>query len=384
MNTLRRTPTIATRPVLLLLLLLASCSALVAGCIDTGPPAWWDYDETSDAVAGGLIEPVGELDCTDADRAAPPDSLRLHFIDVGQGDAIWIQTPTGENILVDAGDGGYFGRTSGGPIVERYLTEHGFAPGAIFDAIVVSHAHSDHYGGLQHLFGRYGVARFIDPGLDSTATSYGNVVSAARARVEARDFHRPAVSGSNGLVTTYGQSTNLFGSEVAAWVLHADSVTRYGTSDNARVNNTSVVLKLVYAGRHILLTGDIHAEVELELRQRFGASTEEPTLKAHLLKVAHHGSATSSTILDSHFNDIPQNERYAVIQAGRMRFGSEDATLPAAETVFRLWSYMPQENLFSTESGDASKTEAEAVNDDHVLAVIRRDGTMRVCYNRVQ
>lgn len=365
---------------LALVVLLGATLASTAGCVDTGPPEWWDYEEGGTGTGLGLTAAREGQACTPEQLSPPLDSLRLHFIDVGQGDAIFIQTPTGQNVLVDAGDGGFFERTDAGPIVEGYLTARGLPPGSTLDAAVITHAHSDHYGGFDHLLERYTIERFVDPGLDSTSTSYSKVINAARARVEPSDFHRPAVSAPDGLVSMFGQSVDLFGPEVAAWLLSASASTRLGSSDNARINNTSIVLRLSYGGRHVLLTGDIHQEIEAEIQQRFLLSDSEPRLDTHLLKVAHHGSDSSSTILEGLFRNIPPEERYAVIQAGRMNFGHEDAQLPSEDTIFRLWSYMAKDHLFSTEAGDAGKDEAEAVGDDHVLAVLQADGAMYVCY----
>ena len=86
----------------------------------------------------------------------PPEEMRIHLIDVGQGDAIWIQTPyfssrelETRNILIDAGSCGGFGECVGGETVKTYLSNNGIVEGETLHALVLTHAHEDHYGGAR-------------------------------------------------------------------------------------------------------------------------------------------------------------------------------------------------------------------------------------------
>src|SRR5262245_56705633 len=100
---------------------------------------------------------------------APPtlrggaNDVRISFIDVGQGDAIWIQTPPGDgfaqggNIVIDGGpDKGSKNR------LITHLQQYGLAPGRIIDYMVVTHPHDDHYPGLLDVLAQYQVSTIID------------------------------------------------------------------------------------------------------------------------------------------------------------------------------------------------------------------------------
>jgi competence protein ComEC len=91
--------------------------------------------------------------------------LRVSFIDVGQGDAIWIQTPVDDaggparNILIDGGpDRGAKNR------VPRYLSAYALPPGSTIDCVVATHPHDDHYPGLIDILEQYDVKMIVDTG----------------------------------------------------------------------------------------------------------------------------------------------------------------------------------------------------------------------------
>jgi competence protein ComEC len=389
--------------------LVASLALAVAasGCIDKSQPSWFDGKQSApdvllidgqspDQQSGLTARLPGQtcIDCQDstcADWQAPPtDSLRLHFIDVGQGDSIWIQTPDGQNVLIDAGDGGFFGRSIGGNFVNAYLDRNGFEVGSAFDAIFVTHAHSDHYGGIGRVLGSYRTQRYIDPGLEATTQSYQDILSDATAFIDPSNVFRPALllSGptpsANTLVGYKGDPipADIFGPQVGAWLLSGEPNKRLGSSDGSKINNTSLVIKLSFAGRRVLFTGDAEQDLESELIQRFGSKTEEPSLTAEVLKVGHHGSKTASTniFLSAVWSAADTPHRTAVIQSGRLSFSG--TTLPNEQTVRQIQALIGANMLFSTESGDVNKSESESPGDDDLLTVIRKDGTMFTCYTQ--
>jgi len=123
--------------------------------------------------------------------------LRVSFIDVGQGDAIWIKGPDrddgtpGGNIIIDGGpDRGNRNR------VIKYLQAktYGLASGAVIDCIVATHPHDDHYPGLLDVLAQYQVAQIVDSGYPKERTTPSKPSAAARWPASAPDIPRPSAS----------------------------------------------------------------------------------------------------------------------------------------------------------------------------------------------
>ena len=333
-----------------------------------------------------VVGPTGDgRDCTQADLAFRPDELVVTFIDVGQGDAIWIRTPNdgvpnngvreGHNILIDAGDLGVLGRTDGGAIVTSFLLRNGLQPGDEIHTFLVTHPHSDHFGGYGAIFDTFAVRNVVDPGFEQGAPqSYFDFLARAEEETTRHggSVFRPAIP--RWVPQRYARTT-AWGTELDVQVLNSRATPNPEyASDQA--NNASIVLRIGYAGRAFLLMGDAHWEIELEIERDLG------NLGVNLLKVGHHGSKTSSatTFLESSFSGVPFRERYAVIPAGRRTFSGVQH--PNLETVLRIHDFVPFDHLYSTEHDDAHKEELEAPDDDHILFVIDGRGRMRACYWR--
>ena len=360
-----------------LLVLIVTLAAGATACLDMEEPEWATKNESS-SNEGPTAVKDGQV-CGEDDLSPPEDSLRLHFIDVGQGDAIWVQTPDGKNILIDGGDLEY-SENDGGQYVINYLTRWGFQPGSTFDAVFVTHGHADHFGGIVKVLREYNTVAYVDPGYDgASANTYFTLLSDMKAAVTTDNYYRPAIGT---LVSERGQEFNLFGSQVKSWLLFADKAGIYGEDDHASLNNTSIVLRLAYAGRSVMLMADAETDVENILVNFFGNSSTEPKLDAHILKAGHHGSDTSSgkLFVDAVFRNIDEDDRYVVIQSGRRSYSG--TTLPRPEIIQRFFSMMDDDHLYSTEAGDLGKSEALAPGDDDVLAVIKSNGDMKVCYSR--
>jgi competence protein ComEC len=209
------------------------------------------------------------------------DSLRVSMIDVGQGDAILVEFPGGETLLVDTGPLTLAGN-AGKKIVTPFLKRRGI--GAI-DLLVITHPDADHCGGAASVLRSFPVRRVIESVAGGGAALYDSYHAAALAR------------GSPVSLTRRGEA-------IAA----ADCARIYvlwppcpGTSSWAETrrsgsNNASIVFKLVYGGVSFLFTGDAEKESEHELIRSFGGF-----LRSTVLKVAHHGSdsGTSQEFLDA-------------------------------------------------------------------------------------
>lgn len=195
-----------------------------------------------------------------------PQGLRVSFLDVGQGDAILIEGPTGVQVLVDGGAGSTAVRELGNrlPFWDRTL-----------DAVVATHPDADHIGGLPEVLERYQVGHVLDPGLDNTTTAWGAFVAAANTEIE---------SGARHVVLHRSMRIALGGSAHAMVLYPTGDVT--GIKDT---NSASVVMRVVYGNTAFMLTGDAPKEVEKEILATGDA------LASTVLKAGHHGSKTSSS-----------------------------------------------------------------------------------------
>src|SRR5688572_7752800 len=194
--------------------------------------------------------------------------LEVHMIDVGQGDAIALRTPGWRWILVDAGDQ-WRNTDVGARVVAPYLQRRG---GEIA-AFILSHPHADHIGGAASVIRRMPVGFVWDGGYAQASGVYESVLDAARERGVAWRPARP------------GAAMEIDG--VRLTVLSPDSAEIAAAPD---ANAASVVVMAEYRGVKLLLTGEIGRDVEARLAARLGAD-----LRADVLKVGHHGSATSTT-----------------------------------------------------------------------------------------
>jgi len=199
-------------------------------------------------------------------------TLSLEVLDVGHGDAALMRLPGGANVLVDSG--GARGPGGGSRWVARgrllpALQRRGVGE---LDLLVITHGDRDHIGAAVHLAERLPVRHVWLPICDRELPGVRSLASAVRA--------------AGGEVTYPGISEPMDWSGVTVQVLWPDLD---GPCRDNR-NDNSVVLSVAHQGRKILLTGDIETETEGALAERWG-----PHLRSHILKVAHHGSRTSST-----------------------------------------------------------------------------------------
>lgn len=190
---------------------------------------------------------------TDADPA-----LELWILDVGQADCIVARQ--GEcAVLIDAGT------NVGAEKLVKALQDLGITR---FDVVIGTHPHEDHIGGMDAVLLAFPVDTFIMPKIAHDTKTFRDVLDA----VESRGLQ----------VTTPKAGTSYT-------IGRAELTLLYDSIDKENLNNCSVVSRLTYAERSVLLTGDAEAEVEQALVDA------NITIRSDFLKVGHHGSNTSSS-----------------------------------------------------------------------------------------
>ncbi|QGG46335.1 stalk domain-containing protein [Heliorestis convoluta] len=255
----------------------------------------------------------------EAPSSSEKDKLKdmtVHFIDVGQGDSIFVISPNGATMLIDAGT-----QTAGQKIVS-YLKKAGITS---IDKVVATHPHADHIGGMQAIFDNFKVKKVYDSGFPHTSQTYENfLITVDEKNIPFEIAHR-------------GNKINL-DPDLDIMILHPGT-----TMGDA--NNNSIVLKVTYGQVSYLFTGDAEKEAEEMMLEYVGSQ-----LNSTVLKVGHHGSSTSTTKL---FLDAVK-PKVAVIQVGE----GNSYGHPTNEVLNRL--YNASVNVFR--------------NDIHGTVVISTDG----------
>jgi beta-lactamase superfamily II metal-dependent hydrolase len=210
--------------------------------------------------------------------------LRVHFIDIGQGDATLVECPNGNNILVDAGS-----HTGAEARASAYVREAIGADG--IDDVVITHPDSDHYNALPELLAGVSVGELwmVGEWSDYREPDFRAWLQALAGELGPARVHR-LDRGEDGAPATYHErepNPALDCGRVAIRVLAA-GVT--GGRAAWRKNTMSIVLLVSDGDLDVLLTGDATLETERRMMQWYGA-----WLESEVLKLGHHGSALTST-----------------------------------------------------------------------------------------
>lgn len=243
------------------------------------------------------------------------DELVAHFIDVGQGDANFIELPNGEVMLIDAGIA-----STGDDIVE-YIENLGYDT---IDYVVSTHPHADHIGGMAEIIEAFDIESVYMPRAVSTSKTYENLLETIQDK---------------GLSIKTGRAgVEVLNEEDLDIVMVAPN-----SDDYSNLNNYSIVLKITYGDVSFLYTGDAEEE-----------SLEEITsdIEADVLKVGHHGSDTSTS--EEFLEKV--NPQYAVISVGE----GNSYGHPAASTIELLQEYT--NNIYQTDLNGTVVISTDGVN----------------------
>lgn len=221
-------------------------------------------------------------------------TLKVHYIDVGQADSILVQLPSGQNMLIDAGN------NADSNLVVNYLKSQGVKR---LDYVIGTHPHEDHIGGMDVAIKSFDIGKVYLPKVTSNTKTYEDLLTAIQ---------------SKGLKITQAKAgvTLDVGSGATAELLAPNG------SSYDDLNNYSAVLKLTFGKTSFLFEGDAEALSESEMLKA------GYNLRADVLKVGHHGSSSSTS--PAFLKAVAP--KYAVISVGK----DNDYGHPHPETLAKL------------------------------------------------
>lgn len=241
--------------------LILCCTMLLTGCSQGG-------GQSSDTATNSKVEAKGQL--------------TISMLDIGQGDAVLIQTGA-KNILIDTGDDKYYEDGKKGKENTQLLTELQKLKIDHIDTLVMTHAHADHIGKADKVIAQYGVKELVYNGIPSTSKYFINALKAAKANGTQQ------VKVKAGDVLDFGNGVSFEIVSPSQSLIDEDTAA-IKAKKKVDVNNESVVGRLTFGNFAMLFTGDAEGPVEKDMVASYGKK-----LKCQVLKAGHHGSKTSST-----------------------------------------------------------------------------------------
>ena len=216
------------------------------------------------------------------------DLLKVHYLDVGQGDSIFIELPNNETMLIDAAES-YQSEN-----IINYLKNLNYQK---IDYVIGTHPHTDHIGGLKDIINTFEIGKIYMPKVVSTTKTYENLLI--------------AIKDKNLKINTAKAGTSIIDTDALKINILAPNNSTY-----TELNNYSVVTKITYGTTKFLFMGDAEKLSENEIKE---------DVTADVIKIGHHGSNTSSSI-----NFIKKvNAKYGIISVGL----NNKYNLPKEETI---------------------------------------------------
>lgn len=216
------------------------------------------------------------------------DLLKVHYLDVGQGDSIFIELPNNETMLIDAAES-YQSEN-----IINYLKNLNYQK---IDYVIGTHPHADHIGGLKDIINTFEIGKIYMPKVVSTTKTYESLLM--------------AIKDKNLKINTAKAGTSIIDTDALKINILAPNNSTY-----TELNNYSVVTKITYGSTKFLFMGDAEKLSENEIKE---------DVTADIIKIGHHGSNTSSSI-----NFIKKvNAKYGIISVGL----KNKYNLPKEETI---------------------------------------------------
>ena len=216
------------------------------------------------------------------------DLLKVHYLDVGQGDSIFIELPNNETMLIDAAES-YQSEN-----IINYLKNLNYQK---IDYVIGTHPHTDHIGGLRDIINTFEIGKIYMPKVVSTTKTYENLLM--------------AIKDKNLKINTAKAGTSIIDTDALKINILAPNNSTY-----TELNNYSVVTKITYGTTKFLFMGDAEKLSENEIKEN---------VTADVIKIGHHGSNTSSSI--DFIKKV--NAKYGIISVGL----NNKYNLPKEETI---------------------------------------------------
>ncbi len=283
-------------------------------------------------VAFTFKKPIESLINKKSNNVIDYDGLVMHTIDVGQADAIMVKLPDNKNMLVDSGNSG----TTKNEILKSYLNNNYFnlTSNKEIDYFVITHSDADHCGGAVMVFNEYQVNKVFRPNIFSQnlQSEVDYVTSYDKTYVKTKVWENVITSMYNepNCEVEFSKAGIEIIEENYTIKFYAPTETKY-----KNVNGFSPLIVIEYNSKKIMLTGDATTE------------TEEKALdtlpRCDILKVAHHGSTTSSSV--AFLQKV--NPSYAIISCNKN--DGNNYGHPHQEILNRLCDIMPSSNIYRTD-----------------------------------
>lgn len=216
------------------------------------------------------------------------DLLKVHYLDVGQGDSIFVELPNNETMLIDAAES-YQSEN-----IINYLKNLNYQK---IDYVIGTHPHTDHIGGLKNIINTFEIGKIYMPKVVSTTKTYESLLM--------------AIKDKNLKINTAKAGTSIIDTDALKINILAPNSETY-----TELNNYSVVTKITYGTTKFLFMGDAEKLSENEIKEN---------VTADVIKIGHHGSNTSSSI--DFIKKV--NAKYGIISVGL----NNKYNLPKEETI---------------------------------------------------